>query len=52
MKELTYAHSIGKRVLPIYIENIDIKDIYLLSFYENDKLICFHSNRNQMNNTN
>jgi hypothetical protein len=52
MKELTYAHSIGKRVLPIYIENIDIKDIHLLSFYENDKLICFHSNRNQMNNTN
>jgi hypothetical protein len=52
MKELTYAHSIGKRVLPIYIENIDIKDIHLLSSYENYKLVCFDPNNNQMNNNN
>jgi len=52
MKELTYAHSIGKRVLPIYIENIDIKDIHLLSSYENYKLVCFDPNNNQINNKN
>ena len=46
VKELTFAHSIGKRILPIYIENIDTNQIYLLSFYLNDKVICFDQNNN------
>ena len=46
VKELTFAHSIGKRILPIYIENIDTNQIHLLSFYLNDKIICFNQNNN------
>ena len=46
VKELTFAHSIGKRIIPIYIENIDTNQIHLLSYYINDKIDCFNQNNN------
>ena len=52
VKELTFAHSIGKRILPIYIENIDTNQIHLISIYLNDKINCFdqnHSGNNWLN---
>ncbi len=41
IKEFEFAHSIGKKVLPICIEKIDIDQLNLLSIYNHKTINCF-----------